>query len=265
MNELTIAIAGSGNVASHLARSIAAADSLRLIAITSRNIENAEKLVNAIGAKNCVACHYTDIAAFRPDVIIVSVSDRAVESVVEAIGRADYKPLVLHTSGTVNKSKLSPISERAGILYPFQTFTKGFPTDMRKVPFFVETSHADDLDIARRIAEAIGGKVFESDEERRRHLHIAGVFTSNFVNVLLGAVEKQLARAGYPTEVVEPLLEQTIAKANAIGSYKAQTGPAVRGDKAVIASQLADVDPDYADVYRVLSDLIMKIHNIGNE
>lgn len=261
MNEFTIAIAGSGNVASHLAKSIAEVESLRLVAVASRKKENASELVNSIGVEECDACYYSEIAAKKPDVIIVSVSDRAINNVVEAIGRLEYRPLILHTSGTVNKSQLSPISDRTGILYPFQTFTKGFATDMSKVPFFVETSQADDLDIVRHIAEMIGGKVYDSDENRRRHLHIAGVFTSNFVNVLLGAVEKQLARAGYPSEVAEPLLEQTIAKAHEIGSFKAQTGPAVRGDKAVMASQLADVDPEYAEAYKVLSELIMKIHS----
>lgn len=265
MNQLTIAIAGSGNVASHLAGAIAAARSLRLVAIASRKKEHAVELVRTIAARHCEACNYADIAEERPDVVIISVSDRAVENVVAEIGKMDCRPLVLHTSGTLNKSQLIPISDRTGILYPFQTFTKGFGTDMRKVPFFVETAQEADLAIARHIAESIGGKVYDSDEERRRHLHIAGVFTSNFVNVLLGAVEKQLMRAGYPPEVAEPLLEQTIAKARSIGSFNAQTGPAVRGDKAVMASQLADVDPDYTDAYRVLSELIMKIHKSGNE
>lgn len=265
MNQLTIAIAGSGNVASHLAKAISAANSLRLVAIASRNKKHAEELVATIGAKQCDACSYADISIKKPDIIIISVSDRAIAHVVEEIGVLGYQPLVLHTSGTVNKSQLSSISNRTGILYPFQTFTKGFATDMRKVPFFVETSLPDDLSIARQVAKEIGGKVYDSDEERRRHLHIAGVFTSNFVNVLLGAVEKQLKRAGYPPEVAEPLLEQTIAKARAIGSFRAQTGPAVRGDRAVMASQLVDVEPDYADAYKVLSELIMKLHNSGNE
>ena len=86
------------------------------------------------------------------------------------------------------------------------------------------------------------------------------MFTSNFVNALLGVVEEELQAARYPAEVAVPLLRQTIAKAAAIGSFAAQTGPAVRGDVAVMKSQAETLSPEYRPVYEALSQLIMNKH-----
>ncbi len=259
---LRVAIAGSGNVASHLAEALAHTSACTLEAVASRNPDHAVLLA---ARTNSRACAYSELAALNPDIIIVSVADRAMTEVVGQIGRMADTVLALHTSGTLDKSCLEPISSRTGIFYPFQTFTKGFDVNMAEVPFFIETAYEDDFAIAKTLAESISPHVYVSDEERRRHLHIAGVFTSNFVNVLLGAVEEELKASDYPAEVAVPLLRQTIEKAAAIGSFAAQTGPAVRGDIEVMMRQLAAVDPKYRETYKVLSDLIMKIHNPTDE
>lgn len=261
-DRLCVVIAGAGNVASHIAEALAASPVCNLAAIASRDPAHAEALATSTGAK---ACRYCELAAYRPDVIIMSVADRAAADVVSAIGRIGDSVLALHTSGTLDKSVMASVSSRTGIFYPFQTFTKGFDVNMAEVPFFVETARESDVPVARRLAEAISDKVYDSDEEKRRHLHVAGVFTSNFVNVLLGVVDEELQRAGYPPEVAEPLLRQTIEKAGAIGSYAAQTGPAVRGDMAVMRSQMLTLDPVYREAYKVLSELIMQQHNSANE
>lgn len=259
---LRVVIAGAGNVASHLAESLSRSDVCELVAVASRTPEHAAELAAHTG---CEACTYAGIASFRPDVLIVSVADRALAGVVEQIGRLGESVLALHTSGTLDKSCLEPVSLRTGIFYPFQTFTKGFDVDMAEVPFFIETADKADFAEAEALARSISPHVYSSDEERRRHLHIAGVFTSNFVNVLLGVVEEELKEAGYPAEVAVPLLRQTIEKAASIGSFAAQTGPAVRGDMAVMRSQLSTLAPEYREVYKVLSELIMKKHNSADE
>lgn len=257
---LRVVIAGAGNVASHLAEALHKSSVCDVAAIASRNPANAASVAARIGAE---ACSYSDLLTYRPDVVIVSVADRAMSDVVRQIGNAGNGVLALHTSGTLDKNSLEPISSHTGIFYPFQTFTKGFEVDMTEVPFFVETAFEADLSLAEELARSISEHVYPSDEQRRKHLHIAGVFTSNFVNVLLGVVEEELAAASYPAEVAVPLLHQTIEKASAIGSYAAQTGPAVRGDEDVMKSQEATLPEEYRSVYRVLSELIMKKHKIS--
>lgn len=255
-----VVIAGAGNVASHLAEALGRSPLCELAAIASRSRANAEALAGRVGAE---ACAYAELCSYKPDVIIVSVADRAMSEVVEQIGYAGDSVLALHTSGTLDKNILLPVSSRTGIFYPFQTFTKGFDVNMAEVPIFTETALRADAAVAEALARSISGHVHSSDEERRRHLHIAGVFTSNFVNVLLGVVEEELAAAGYPAEVAVPLLRQTVEKASAIGAFAAQTGPAVRGDVAVMKSQEATLPEEYRAVYRALSELIMKKHKVS--
>ena len=102
---LRIAIAGSGNVASHLACAFAAAPDCDLVAIASRCRENAEALARRCG-ETVQACGYSSIADCGADVIVVSVADRAAADVVRQIGNIGDSVLVLHTSGTLDKSCL---------------------------------------------------------------------------------------------------------------------------------------------------------------
>ena len=249
-----IAIVGCGNVASHLAKALNGSVSC----IANRTLAHALPLAEAIGAR-AVALH--DLREVRPAVIIVSLADHAVADVVSAVGKLDYAPLVVHTSGTLPKEILLEISPRTGILYPLQTFTRDCEVDMSRVPFFNEAARADDLDIIDGIASTISKSVHHADAAKRKSLHIAGVFTSNFTNILLEGVERVLAPEGYDLEVVRPLLEATVAKAFAIGPHAAQTGPARRGDHAVIRAHEQALPDDLRVVYHTLSEAILKSHN----
>lgn len=255
INKGDIAIVGSGNVATHLAQALRH----RLCAVFSRNILHANELAEPLGVLS--SDDYSELTKLKPDIIIISVADHAVADIVSAIGCLDYSPLVLHTSGTLTKETLSTISDRSGILYPLQTFSKGCPVDMSKVPFFTEASNPTDLEIVDGIAKTISPTVNHADEAHRRVLHVAGVFTSNFTNIILDSVERLLSNAGYSLDVVKPLLEATAAKAFEVGPRAAQTGPARRGDYAVIARQEASLPDDLRPVYKALTDLILNIYH----
>lgn len=255
-----VCLVGTGNVASHMAPALAS--NHELLAIASRSRNRAAELSRDLKLLPGANAGFTlsEVRALEPPVILISVADKALNDVVAAIGSLKYNPLVLHTSGTIDKEVLSPISPRTGILYPLQTFTKGEKVDLSQVPFFIEASSADDLAIIRDLANEFSTRVYEADAEHRRALHIAGVFTSNFTNVLLECVEHVLAPAGYGLDVVRPLVEATISKAYAITPHEAQTGPAIRGDKAVIARQQASLPEYMRPAYAELTKLIQYYH-----
>ena len=254
-----IALVGSGNVATHLAQAL----SDRLACIISRNAAHARELSAPLGVGS--SDDYSLLGQLKPDIILISVADHAVADVVAAIGKLDYNPLVLHTSGTLTKEILRPISDRIGIIYPLQTFSKGCAVDMAKVPFFTEASSETDLAIVDGLARSISPTVNHADEAHRRVLHVAGVFTSNFTNIILDSVERVLSEAGYSLDVVKPLLEVTTSKAFEIGPRAAQTGPARRGDYEVLARQQASLPKDLQPVYKALSDLIINIYHNKTE
>ena len=108
MEAIRVAIAGAGNVAAHLAAGIATADGYELVAVASRNPSNAENL----GAATTAACRYGDLASFAPDILIVSVADKAIDDVTAAIGPMPPNTVVALTSGTLAKERLAPLSAR---------------------------------------------------------------------------------------------------------------------------------------------------------
>lgn len=254
--ERDIVLVGTGNVAWHLARVLAP----RIKAIVSRTPAHAKALADEAG----IPCSggLADVASFGPAVVIVSIADKALGEAVEAIGALPGDPLVVHTSGTLAKEMLTPLSRRTGILYPLQTFTRGVETKLDDVPVFVECADAADYPLIEEIAGAISGVVHRADATTRPLLHIAGVFTSNFVNILLEIAGDVLARGGYPLSCVRPLAEATVRKAFELSPHLAQTGPALRGDGEVMRRQAAALDPQQADVYRLLSDYIIRSHNV---
>lgn len=254
-NPAKVVIVGCGNVAFHLASAISVAPGFNLIAIANRTLKNASKLAATIES-NCQAVAFGQINALQPDIVIVSLADRALSEVVEQIGHLDGDPICLLTSGTIEKEILLPLSQRVGILYPLQSFTKGNPVDFTKIPFFTEATDSESLAQTDLLAHSLSPKVYNADARCRATLHIAGVFSNNFVNILLEKTGEILAAKGMQLDVVEPLVRATIDKAFSIGPLAAMTGPARRGDTAVMQRQYDALTDELKPVYQILSDLI---------
>ena len=195
------------------------------------------------------------------DAVVVAVADSAVAAVAEQLGRLEGDPLCVHTSGSVDMGVMAPMSSRIGVLYPLMTFNRSTPVTCADVPFFTEACDSavlERVDALAAMFSAIAPR--HADTAVRRTLHLAGVFTNNFVNVLLESTERILAADGLTLECVRPLLEATVANAVASGPHDSQTGPAVRGDRATIELQLDSLPAELKDVYRSLTTLIETYH-----
>lgn len=254
MMERDILLVGTGNVAHHLAKALAP----RVAAVVSRNPLHARQLAVSVG----IPRHGTFADAPACPIVIISLADNAIGEVVQALGPLPGTPLVLHTSGTIPKEALTPLSPRVGVLYPLQTFSKNTGVDMSAVPFFTEAESESDLAIIDALARSISPTVHHAGPEQRRKLHVAGVFTSNFTTALLHITRDVLAAEGYPLATVRPLIEATVAKVFAVGPECAMTGPARRGDKAVIDLQSASLPPAERRIYDAITDYIIKKHDV---
>lgn len=250
-----VVLVGAGNVGASLAAPLGRR--LNLVAWANRTVENLE---GCMPSAKCRAVALGDVKWLRPHIVIVAAADSAVDSVVQAIGPLEGNPLCLLTSGTVSMDALRPMSPRVGVLYPLQTFTSGFDVDVAQVPFFTESALPEDLELVDGIAESLGARAYHADQEHRRVLHIAGVISNNFVNILLERTQDILAGAGFELETVHPLVEMTVRKAFAIGPHAAQTGPALRRDYRVMEQQLSEVPDDLKQIFEQLNNLIIKAH-----
>ena len=246
-----ISFIGAGNVAESLSAGLKAAGH-RILSVASKGGDSARALAEAAGAE-----WRRDLTVPGScDILILAVTDTAVAEIASSAVLADHT-LIVHTAGSVPLSALGR-KRNAGVLYPLQTFTKGFPPDLGKVPFFIEATDSHSLAMLREIGTVIGAGAWDCDSEQRRHLHVAAVFTNNFSNFMMTTGESIAAGAGFDPALLHPLMEETVRKALRTGPSSAQTGPAVRHDLGTIKShiELLSFSPEYQELYRLVTEMI---------
>ena len=113
----------------------------------------------------------------------------------------------------------------------------------------------------RGLAEKISKKVYYADGELRRRMHVAAVFACNFTNHMFTIADDLLRKDGLSLEVLHPLLQETVRKAIEGNPADGQTGPAVRGDKAVMEKHMSMLPPELAEMYSMISQSIYSRHN----
>lgn len=221
-----IVIIGSGNLAESLALALCQKE-CGLIQLYGRNRLRAQ----AIGALCGIATASEPQELAEADLYLVAVSDRAIRQAVESLP-IPPNALVAHTAGSVSIDEL-PFEHR-GSFYPFQSFTRGRRVDFAEIPLFLEAAHAADLELLEAVGARICRNHYRANAEQRRLIHLAGVFACNFVNALYGVGSEILQRGSLPFEILKPLIMETARKAcESDAPATVQTGPAVRGDKAV--------------------------------
>lgn len=243
-----IAIIGRGNVGSHLKKAL----------------ENIGKSVIAIASRE----EFPNLSDY--DLIIIAVKDDYIKDVAlklrEALKNDNARPIVVHTSGSVNLSVLTEIlPERiaAGVFYPMQTFSKGVDMRYDNIPFLLEASDPSTLERLKLLASEISSNVQEADSEIRAKYHIGAVLTCNFTNHLCALTDEYLQANGLKFNTLLPLLSQTISKLNSTSPAEAQTGPAIRGDHKVIDYHFDKLReyPELLDIYKYFSESISKFHS----
>ena len=246
-------------MATHLAPALDSIEGFRVVQVDSRTPERAETLASELREATAV----TDPNEVLPtaDIYIVSLVDDAVGSLSGLL--PSNEALWLHTSGSLPKEILASRSDRYGVLYPLQTFSRDVDVNIGEIPFFIEGSSADVEKEIKELAEKVTSRVFHADEEKRRRMHIAAVFACNFANHLWTIADDILHDEGLTLEVLHPLLCETLRKAIAASPAAGQTGPAVRGDRNVMDRHISLLSPERAEIYRLMSDSIYDYHHKG--
>ena len=227
------AIIGTGNVATHLAKAL---EKEGAVGVNSRNLEGMPE--------EC-------------DLAIISVKDDAIAEVAQKLmGRAK---IIAHTSGSVPADALKGCSERYGVFYPMQPFTKGVTMDYSEIPFFIEGSDTATEEALTSLALMISPNVRKAGSSARKRLHLSAVFACNFTNCLMGIADELLKESGMDYTVMLPLLKQTVGKLYGTSPAMAQTGPAARGDLKTIEAHLAMLSdkPHLQDIYLALTKRIL--------
>lgn len=264
---MNIALIGAGNVAWHLAFALDNAGHY-ITEIYSRNPENAQALVN----------HFYDSAVqldlnfadSQAELFIIATSDNALEEVVKKLVLPEGAILV-HTSGTNSLEALqqyiqiySDIAIQTGIVYPLQTFSKHTSLDYKTIPFFIEASDEVTEDLLIDVFQSVSDAVYLLDSYQRKILHISAVIACNFTNHFYSIAHDILKDEDLDFELLKPLIGETVKKALAsIDPAKVQTGPARRDDWHTTSQHMAylqSINPDWANLYRLVSENIREKH-----
>lgn len=190
------------------------------------------------------------------DVYIYAVRDTALREVVARVH--DAQALHLHTSGTMPLDVFGADKPHAGVLYFFQSFSKEqLIDDWSHIPVFIEGRDIDDVSAIYTIAQTFSGTIYECTQHDRERLHVAGVYANNFTNLMYRLAQEMLQGTSIPFTALLPLIDETARKVHSLSPREAQTGPASRGDEAVMAHHLELIQTEEErDMYRLLSGLI---------
>ena len=110
------------------------------------------------------------------------------------------------------------------------------------------------------LASIISDNVFIIDSEQRKYLHIAAVFTNNFVNHLYKIGFDICRENNIPNETLYPLILETAQKIVLTNPDNVQTGPALRNDKNIIGKHLNLLSGEKKKIYQTLTESIQNTY-----
>lgn len=261
----TLNIIGGGRVGSTLGKLWHQSGYFQIQDVLTRSQASARQTVAIIGAGR-VANDIQDMNA--ADVWMLAVPDQEIEGVANRLLNAPHTPLglVFHCSGALPSSLLHQLhangwqTASAHCLLSFahpETASQQFPG----TPCALEGSEpaVSELTLA---FEHIQGRCFTLAAEHKLLYHAGAVFATNFLPVLQSLADQLWKLGGMPDEVAAKirsnLLHNSVNNILALGPAGALTGPAARGDHALVQQQanaLKQWNPQAADAYKALSQL----------
>ena len=246
-----VTIIGSGNVAHHLIRVFTESREIELVQVFARNRQS----LSGVVANELIT---DSLSELKPaDVYLISVTDDAIAEVSEKLPFSGK--LVAHTSGTQPLKILSDKNRRA-VFYPLQTFSKEKKINFKEIPICLESENPQDFEFLKSLAKKISDNVYDINSEKRKALHVAAVFVSNFVNHLYKIGSDICEQNELPFEVLKPLIVEVADKIKYLNPSQAQTGPAKRKDFQVIDAHLAFLEnqPKLQYIYKTLTQSIIQ-------
>ncbi len=254
MKYFRIGIAGTGNLAWHLAQDLERVGHV-IPVIYSRNPENGAVLAAQLYDTQVI--DEPDFAEFDLDILLLAVSDDAISSLSQQL-IIGQDTLVAHCSGAAPISVLAHLVHHFGVFYPVQTFTKEKAVEFKDIPVCLEASSSQVHDVLYSLGRSLGCRMVVLDSEQRKWLHLAAVFANNFTNHMLFQAKAILDAEGIDFNLLKPLAKETIEKAFYMMPELAQTGPARRHDQRTMQAHLEKLqeNPELSELYRRISSSI---------
>ncbi|MBT9508217.1 Rossmann-like and DUF2520 domain-containing protein [Rhodoferax sp.] len=241
--------------------------------VLTNSAASASEAIAFIGAGHVAGALQTLRAA---DVWMLAVPDRQIAAVASGLAQtasANRPSIAFHCSGALASTELQPLRDlgwhvaSAHCLLSFaspQAALQQFPG----TPCALEGDAAVLAELEPSF-QAIGARCFAILAEHKLLYHAGAVFATNFLPVLQSLANRLWQDSGVPPELAlqlnKSLLQNAVDNILALGPAGALTGPAARGDKALVARQgqaVAQWNMAAGQAYAALSQLAAEMGTI---
>lgn len=234
-----------------------------LVGVCGRNSKKVLKILP--GKRKSSICVFDNIDDLpKVDLVVLAVSDTAIKSVSKKLySNTNLKnSIIVHTSGSVSCSALSD-HKKYGSYYPLQTFTKGRRMGYKTIPHCIFSCDEQTTKKLTVLAQSISNDVRQINDIERKQIHLSAVLVNNLVNHIIYLAQQRLECEKIESDILFPLIEETISKVSEISAFIAQTGPARRGDHQTVDNhiKLLSNDKSLRDIYKIISQSIIKTYH----
>lgn len=267
----TINLIGGGRVGQTLGRLLSLDSRYKVQDVLTRSTASAAHAVAFIGAGRTVS----EMRQLRPaDVWMLAVPDGQIAATAIALAQLDLAQapaLAFHCSGALCASELGALTNKgwqvasAHCLLSFAEPTAAV-MQFATTPCALE-GNVQALDVLRTLFTRLGAQCFDLAATDKLLYHAGAVFATNFLPVLQDLAEQLWQRANMPSELSQQmratLLNNAINNIIRLGPKGALTGPAARGDTAIVATQglaVAQWNTQAGVAYQALSQLARQLH-----
>lgn len=183
---------------------------------------------------------------FGAEIVLLAVPDAEIAAAARLIAP---DTVVGHLSGATSLDVLAP-HERFS-LHPLTTVIVGPEaagagesadvSPFAGVSATVAASSVHALTVAAKLAEVLGMRAMQIEDQDRAAYHAAASIASNFLVTLEWVAEQLATSAGVDRAALAPLVAETVRNWAARGPEAALTGPIARGDAETVERQRAAV------------------------
>jgi len=233
--------------------------------LAARRLPSARRAAQFIGSGEAVALDSPELT--QASVILITTSDAALSPVSRQLAAQckDWsRRVVIHTSGSVPVSVLSPFKRRGaaiGCLHPFQTIPNP-ATGVRNLPggYWGIEGDAAARKVAARYVNALGGVAFPIRSGKKILYHAAAFMVSPTLVTLMDRSARFLKCSGVPDKIARPMLgrfvTETVKNFVDLGGRRAMTGPVMRGDWAVVRRHLVALRREFPGTVPLYKELL---------
>lgn len=266
----TINVIGCGKVGKTLCRLWTQHNVFQVQSILNRSLDSARRAVEFVGSGRAIQS-YEQME--KSDALMISTSDDSIEACCRQVCRTGVVGegvILFHCSGSLPSTLLEPARELGASIASIHP-VKSFADPTLSVETFGGTFCAIEGDpgACEVLGDALrrcGANTFQVKPEFKTIYHAATVVVCNYLVALMEVGLRCFQQAGVAretaTQIMQPIVTETVDNVFLLGPVRALTGPIARGEQSVVARQceaLAQWDEVIHRIYKSLGRVAVEL------